>query len=334
MITPVDQQHHPELYRALRGAGFSNFGIVTSFTLEAIVPANPQGFWTEISVFDTSKVPTLLDEHYQIITSKVAEDQDAAYLHTLVYDPRHDAKLVYIMHFHASHSDPSTYPDIFSYTSNIEPIMPPDIKIRPYSNITKMLYDTNPLPGKRNLYVSFHYKPSRQLDEKLTTLFFDTVVPKVQNISGIACAMVMQPTFVNQQRTKRGGNALNIAAAADEDAKAINLVLLPWTWDHAEDDELIEATLRSILEQAETWAKELGVYHPFIYANYAGPWQDIWGGYGQENVEGLKKLQRKYDPEEIFTTGGLASGGFKLNVKGAMLGEGGEESKIGRKDEL
>ena len=223
------------------------------------------------------------------------------------------------MHFHASHPDASTYPDIFNYSSKLEPIMPPDINIRSYSNITKMICDLNPLPGKRNLYVSFHYKPCRELDEKMTTLFFDTLVPLVKNIPGIAPAMVFQPTFANQQCTKRGGNALNIAAAADSDAKAMNQVLFPWTWDDAKDDAFLHSILKSALEQGETWARELGVYHPFIYANYAGPWQDIWRGYGEENVRELKKLQRRYDPEEIFTKGGLCGGGFKLNRQGEVL---------------
>lgn len=319
----------------MRGAGFSNFGIITSFILEAIVPSNVEGFWTGVSVFDTSKIPTLLDEQHQLFTSKVFNDQDAAYLHAHIYDAKHDANLVYIMHFHASHPDPSTYPDIFSYTSELEPIMPPDIKIRPYSNITKMIFEQNPPPGKRNLYVSFHYKPSRELDERMTNLFFNVLVPQVKGISGIVPSMVMQPTFASQQRTKNGGNAMNIAAAADEGAKAINQVLFPWSWDRAEDDAYVQSMLKGALEQGDIWAKELGVYHPFIYANYAGPWQNIWRGYGEENVMELKKLQRRYDPEEVFTKDGLCGGGFKLNVKGEVLATGEQEvTKSDIKDEL
>ena len=213
--------------------------------------------------------------------------------------------------------------------------MPPDINIRSYSNITKMIYDTNPPPGHRNLYVSFHYQPSRELDEKMTTLFYDTVVPLVKNIPGIRPAMVMQPTFANQQRTKKGGNALNIAAAADSDANAMNHVLFPWAWDDAKDDAFLNSILKSAVEQGEAWAKELGVYHPFIYANYAAPWQDIWRGYGEENIKDLKKLQRRYDPEELFTKGGLCGGGFKLNKKGEVLPAEEQKAKKSEvKDEL
>ena len=195
-----------------------------------------------------------------------------------------------------------------------------------------MIYDSNPPPGKRNLYVSFSYTPSRELDEKMTTLLYDTLIPKIKNVSGIAPTVVMQPIFANQQRKKRGGNALNLAVE-DDAAKAMNLVLLPWTWDNASDDELITATIKEAIEHGETWAKELGVYHPYIYANYAGPWQDIWRGYGEENVRELKKLQRRYDPQGIFTRGGLCGGGFKLNGKDEVL-DGEKKAKGEVKDEL
>jgi FAD/FMN-containing dehydrogenase len=315
-ITKVDQDHHPELYRALRGAGFSNFGIITSFTLEAIVPANPKGFWTSVHIFDKGKLPTLLDQQATMLSEMVTEDVDAAYLHSYGYDVKHDSALAVTMHFHGSHSDPSTFPAIFEYTSKLEPLMERSVSIKPYSDITKMIYDFNPLPGKRNLFVSFSHAPSPELGQRMTNLFYNKIVPKVKNISGIIPTMVMQPIFAEQRRSKRAGNAFGF-----DEGPALNLVLLPWTWDLAEDDEFIHATLKQILDTSETWAKELGVYHPFIYPNYAGPWQDIWRGYGEENVNELKKLQRRYDPERIFTKGGLASGGFKLNAKDAELME-------------
>jgi hypothetical protein len=95
----------------------------------------------------------------------------------------------------------------------------------------------------------------------------------------------------------------------------MNLLLTPWTWDNAEDDEFCFGVMKEIITKGETWAKELGVYHPYIYKNYAGIWQDVLGGYGEESLDWLKKVQREYDPEGVFVKGNFGSGDFKLATK-------------------
>ena len=77
----------------------------------------------------------------------------------------------------------------------------------------------------------------------------------------------------------------------------------------------IHSVIREFLGKGETLAKELGIYHPYKYVNYAEGFQDVVSGYGEENVKGLQKVQRKYDPEGIYAKGGFAGGLFKLNDK-------------------
>jgi FAD/FMN-containing dehydrogenase len=310
-ITTVDEEHHPDLYKALRGAGFAGFGIITSFTLEAITPANKKGFWTDISVFGPDKTEQLLDEHHKLMTETVEQDPDAAFLHAFVYDRRHDAKIFFSMHFHGKHEDPETYPEVYKYTEAIEHLAPPKPVIMPYSNVTWMIYGTNAPPGKRQMMNAFTYKPSKELDRRIANLVWEDVIPRVKNISGILPGIVNQPIYAKQRQKKRGGNALGL----DDGNETMNLLLTPWTWDNAEDDELCLGIMKEIIDKGEAWAKELGVYHPYIYTNYAGIWQDVLGGYGDENLQWLKKVQKKYDPEGIFQIGSLGSGGFKLNTK-------------------
>ena len=57
-------------------------------------------------------------------------------------------------------------------------------------------------------------------------------------------------------------------------------------------------------------AKEMDMYHPYIYQNYANQSQDVFGGYGKENKKRLLDVQGKYDPERLF--GRLQPGYFKL----------------------
>ena len=44
--------------------------------------------------------------------------------------------------------------------------------------------------------------------------------------------------------------------------------------------------------------------------NYAYPTQDVIGSYGDENVDFLRKVSRKYDPAQVFQK--LVPGGYKL----------------------
>jgi hypothetical protein len=67
-ITTVTHKSHPELFFALRGAGSSNFGIVTSFTLESFSPLNPAGLWDVVKAYSWDMLPKLLDLHHKYYT--------------------------------------------------------------------------------------------------------------------------------------------------------------------------------------------------------------------------------------------------------------------------
>lgn len=285
------------------------------------------------SLYDTSKTSTFLDGHHALMTGDLVNtDRDAAFLHGFIYDPTHGAEMLMTMHYHGAHKSTTSHPKIFEYTSKIEKMMDAQTAVVPYSNITTMLYETNPKPGKRTRYICFSHRPSREVNEKVVKFFWEKSVPAVKDIQGILVTMVWQPIYPNQRRTKRGGNALGL----DDTDDILNLVLFPWSWDRPEDDAYMYSKLNEIVEAGETFAKESDVFHPYIYVNYAGADQDVWRGYGEENVKALKQTQRRYDPEGIYTKGGLASGGFRLNKKDELLDQGTESAETQKdvKDEL
>jgi hypothetical protein len=81
-------------------------------------------------------------------------------------------------------------------------------------------------------------------------------------------------------------------------------------WSYAEDDVAVQNAFAGFMDRSVTLAKELGMHHPFVYQNYANISQDVFGGYGEENRQKLRDIQRKYDPERIFDK--LQPGYFKL----------------------
>lgn len=56
--------------------------------------------------------------------------------------------------------------------------------------------------------------------------------------------------------------------------------------------------------------KEEGVHHRYIYQNYANQTQDVFAGYSDESRKRLVEVQKKYDPEGVFSR--LQPGYFRL----------------------
>jgi len=81
-------------------------------------------------------------------------------------------------------------------------------------------------------------------------------------------------------------------------------------WSREEDDEAMHAAFGGFLDRAVVLAKELGLHHPFVYSNYANQTQDVFAGYGKKNRKRLRDIQKKYDPEGVFSK--LQPGYFKL----------------------
>jgi len=72
----------------------------------------------------------------------------------------------------------------------------------------------------------------------------------------------------------------------------------------------VEGAHKRLILRTEAAAKEMDLYHPFIYPNYANNSQDIFAGYGEENHRKLLDIQGRYDPEGVFAR--LRPGYFKL----------------------
>jgi len=81
-------------------------------------------------------------------------------------------------------------------------------------------------------------------------------------------------------------------------------------WSNAENDEAIHAAFGKFLDRSVALGKEMGLYHPYIYQNYANGSQYAFAGYGEENRGRLWEIQRKYDPEGVFSR--LQPGCFKV----------------------
>jgi hypothetical protein len=93
------------------------------------------------------------------------------------------------------------------------------------------------------------------------------------------------------------------------DVKCLVLTVT-FAWKNIEDDHAVHTAEKNIVDRLTSTAKEMGLHHRYIYQNYANISQDVFAGYGEENRKKLLKIQKKYDPEGVFSR--LQPGYFKL----------------------
>lgn len=108
---------------------------------------------------------------------------------------------------------------------------------------------------------------------------------------------------------RRHANA-NAFGLANRGEKSLIVVMATMTWSNAEDDKVVNSAVRDLISTIERDVGKLGKLDPFIYINYAAPWQNPIASYGKASVDRLLMTQRKYDARRVFTY--MVPGGFKL----------------------
>jgi hypothetical protein len=101
-----------------------------------------------------------------------------------------------------------------------------------------------------------------------------------------------------------GGNSLGLDGTDD-----VPIVLLTASWSSSSGDAAGTGSER-LWEEVSVEARKLGVYHRFIYLNYAAKFQNPIQGYGDDNVANLAKVAEKYNPNGLFQT--ASPRGFKI----------------------
>ncbi|KAI5919909.1 putative oxidoreductase [Camillea tinctor] len=137
---------------------------------------------------------------------------------------------------------------------------------------------------------------------------FNASLSLLQNVTGLMWAVNIE-TLPPQLYTHRGAdtNALGLGKRRND---TLVVCLVSPSWSDAAQDEQVYSAARSLMADIEAKAKNLGVYDPYIYLDYAAPWQEVIKGYGAENIKKLQDLRKRVDPKEVFTRN--VKGGFKI----------------------
>lgn len=299
VIVNASTTSFPDLYWALRGGG-NNFGIVTTFHLNTFAHG-PLMFGGQRRFLKDS-FPAVINAFTNLGLSP-SPDPKAAHFIAVVLDPATNTQIAVA---ELEYADPVLDPPVFAEYMTI-PTFSDTTKLDTLAYFTQQLNASNP-KGYRETYWTASSKLDRQMVEFLFRVTFEEF-DTVRDIKGILPANTFQVISISQLENmqKRGGNALGLNVA-DGPILLININI---RWERKKDDARVMKASENIVRRMREEAQRRGMWVEYLYMNYASEFQDVIGSYGEEQVERLKAVAKKYDPKGVFQE--LQPGYFKLD---------------------
>ena len=163
------------------------------------------------------------------------------------------------------------------------------------------------LTNNRELYITNTFKNDLSFLNTVYGKFNDTI-KQIEKVTGITWSLTFQPIVpaITSKSDPLGGNSQGLNPS---EGPLVNS-LLTASWEISSDDPLVNSVADEFIDGINALAQDAGVFHRFIYFNYANKTQNPIGGYGAASKAKLQAVSKKYDPDGLFQKG--VPGGFKL----------------------
>ncbi|KAF5232118.1 hypothetical protein FANTH_13114 [Fusarium anthophilum] len=289
-VITASSQSEPSLYRALRGGG-SNFGIITAFELEAY-PYN--GMWGGRTMLDSAHSRQAIAAYAGFVKGQEADPKG----HTIfiaTYDEG-PLRLIQYMVYTEPQSDLPVFDDLRKV-----PAIESSLGLTDYTALAQNIAGLQDGVGYRASVSTLTLKLDQDLLNFAYDVFVSEAAPKSKYINATMEFHAIPRT------SSPAGNTFGLEKA---DRPLVAFLLIFVTSD-ARHDEDVTQTQKTILARIEKEAKKRNLYHPFIFANYAAQWQNVFDSYGDANRKFLTEVANEYDPDRVFQR--LQPGSFKIN---------------------
>ncbi|KAI5918292.1 hypothetical protein F4810DRAFT_692903 [Camillea tinctor] len=290
IVTASADNEYSDLYKGLRG-GATNFGIVTNYELYTHTMGN---MYMEARVFS----PNQTSDFFQAIAEyqKKGQLDTKSSISAQILETGPTLLLLY--------SEPTQHPEAFEAFYALEP----------YTSLMTAtngsLMDVLALAGSRfvtgdiRVYgETFSHKADGDLMNDLYNIFIEETanLPAGANWTWVPNPVAPNVATIGQQY---GGNLLGLEEAAQE--------WYEWfiTWEDSTQDTTIHEISSRITERCTQAAEAKDLLLPYLFMNTAGKDQKVLQSFGTENVDYIKTVAAKYDPEQVFQK--LQNSGFLI----------------------
>ncbi|CAJ2512827.1 Uu.00g009460.m01.CDS01 [Anthostomella pinea] len=303
-VVEANEEQNADLWWGLRG-GSNNFGIVTRIDFRTFKQEGP--LWSVLTLNSLAEVDNQARIYAELMAAE-NYDENASFLTGWAYASTQGLsvtlnQLVYTQP--VANQTPAFYKPIL----DLPPISNATVTPPVVANMSTLAQNSVALQAPQAARYMTATTTFVVTEAMIRATFdaFNASLALVQDVKGVMWAMNIEP--LPPQIYTRGGADKNALGLSDQ-AGSLGVCLISPSWTDAAQDEQVYSAARSLMADVEAKAKDLGLYNPYIYLDYAASWQEVIKGYGEENVKKLQTLRARVDPHGVFTR--QVTGGFKI----------------------
>jgi hypothetical protein len=150
---------------------------------------------------------------------------------------------------------------------------------------------------------------SRTALTRIQNLFRDTSSTLTDEFPSANLTIAISIQSVPAAAPPSNPNIMGFAADSQPEKRLLNVGIAVQYEDPAATLGLDRAT-KILAAGVDQIALEEGVYDEHLYMNYAGSWQNVLGGYGQQSLRTMREVAARYDKYGMFQK--QVIGGYKL----------------------
>ncbi|GAB1314575.1 hypothetical protein MFIFM68171_04785 [Madurella fahalii] len=280
-VVYASAESNRDLWLALKG-GSNNFGIVTRFDIATYPQTEMLGGFISFNFTDD----TLKHQAKAISSYMDPRNFDPLALLEVNFAWFGGAWLLSDALFYLEpNMNPTPFKDVLAIPGRVET----NLAISPVTGVVTAAADLVPKTVNCALQLTYTFKTG---DASVYYRLFTSLRDGVNSfpaVDGLLFNYLVQPL-----PTTNGTNSLGV----EPNRKDLVIVDLAAAYNNVADDAIVINGLQAIFDQHVKILKEAGLFHKFIYLNYAGDTQDPIGSYG--TLEQLRRVSRKYDPQGLF----------------------------------
>ena len=319
LITSSANQN-ADLFKALKGGGQSNFGIITSIDIATIKIG---ALWGGLFIYNFSEMGKLYRPAVEW-SDQAAKYPDATFVISWTNNATTGTTSVANYYqstddaagkgYYTSKSLPtlsSHFPEALEEFAFKRVGIPTANTLRidtPYDFATEINAESN----QRVLIGNVYFKNDATVFANVDRIAQEVLGPYINRTKGCPYSNIQveyqaQPRIIDEISQRKGGNVLGLHRIRENLLQFLVLV----DWVDPSKDQVIQDLINEILTRVTAYTKSVsGGFADFQYAGTTNNDQDPLGSYGQDSIDYLKQISKRYDPTQVFQT--LVPGGYKL----------------------